>query len=235
MRRLAVENQLEVEKALISTLKLALLGLSIVLFFATIDTVKQKKEYIAPFVLTQIINKPYKAQFVSSPNQKETLVAVVAGKEIDEKDTQQIAQTIMEKKQQNAIVYTYSDKAEIDYLEQYPEALKYKAETSKKGTKLTYYHFYPEVAADTDISHDWDLSKNKLDLVTGLLTVSIAMDEKATAEVILSQAKGLSEQLISQNPKAKIQQVILEVTAGPNYYYYDSKEGQMLANIYYDA
>lgn len=235
MRKLAVENQLEVEKALISTLKLALLGLSIVLFFATLDTVKQKKEHIAPLILTQIINKPYKAQFVSSPAQKETLVAVVTGKGINEKDTQQIAQTIRKKKRQNTTVYTYSDKAEIDSLEQYPEELKYKVETTEKGTEVVHYDFYPDIVADKEISRDWDLSKNKLDLVTGLLTVSISMDKKATKEAILAQAKGLSELLILHNPKAKIQQVILEVKAGSNSYHYDSKEAQMLANVYHDA
>lgn len=230
-----VESQFEVEKILISTLKLAFLGLSIVLYFAVTDTFKQEHKHITSFDINQIIDKPYEARFVEIPEKQETLIVVVTGKDINEKDTQQIAQTVREEKKQDTTVYTYSTDAELDSLEQHPEELKYKAETIEKGTKITQYHFYPDIAADTEISHEWNLSENKLNLVTGLLTVKLSMDDQTSKEDILAQAKGLSELLILHNPKAKIQRVILEVTAGSNYYHYDSKEAQLLANVSYQA
>lgn len=235
MRNLAIEQQYKVEKALISTLKFALLGLSIVLLFATGKVINQKIVHNIPFEITQIIDKPYEVQLISSPGKSNSLAVVVSGKEIDEKDTQQIAQTIRKEKQRDATVYTYSNYEELDSLEHHPEELRYKAETTKKGTRVTCYYFYPEVVADKKMSQEWDLSENKLNLVTGLLTVKLSMDDQTSKEDILAQAKGLSELLILHNPKAKIQRVILEVTAGSNYYHYDSKEAQLLANVSYQA
>ncbi|WP_192987486.1 hypothetical protein [Carnobacterium mobile] len=235
MKNPIVEKRCKVKKILIAPFTIALLAVSTVLFFVALEAMRQESNPAPPFDMTQIVDKPYEARFIKSLEKKEPLVVVITGKEIDAKDTQQIAQAVKKEKQKNTIVYTYATNAAIDSLEHHSAELKYKAKTTEKGTEITRYQFYPDVAAATEITPELDLSENKLDLVTGRLTVSISMDEKAPEESILAQAKGLAELLILYNPKAKIQQVILEVTAGSNYYHYDSKEAQLLANVSYQA
>lgn len=233
MKNPIVEKKWKVQKILIAPFTIALLAVSTVLFFVAIEAMRQESNPAPPFDMTQIVDKPYEARFIKSLEKKEPLVVVITGKEIDAKDTQQIAQAVKKEKQKNIIVYTYATNAAIDSLEHHSAELKYKAKTTEKGTEIMRYQFYPDVAADTEITPELDLSENKLDLVTGRLTVSISMDEKAPEESILAQAKGLAELLILHNPKAKIQQVILEVTAGSHYYHYDSKKAHTLANVYY--
>lgn len=233
MRYPIVEKKWEVQKNLIVLLTSALIAIGTILFFVAIEAMKQNSNSAPSFDMTQIVDKSYEAHFLKTLEKKEPLVVIINGKEIDAKDTQQIAQAVKKEKQQDTIVYTYATNAEIDSLEHPSTELKYKAKTTKKGTEITRYQFYPDVAADTEVTSNLDLSENKLDLVTGQLTVSVSMDEEAPEERILAQSKGLAEMLILHNPKAKIQQVILEVTAGSHYYHYDSKEAQLLANVSY--
>lgn len=89
---------------------------------------------------------------------------------------------------------------------------------SVEGIVYTTIETLPET---NNSNHYWDLSHNRLDLVTGGLTIEINMPNQSIDSVI-STAHWLSKHIMESNPDASLSSVQLHITANDTTYIYQS-------------
>ncbi|WP_035052124.1 hypothetical protein [Carnobacterium pleistocenium] len=127
------------------------------------------------------------------------------------------AQNLKQEKNQEVTVLAYEGSALHT-----EDNLKYKAETTSEGIRMTNFYHHENVSPDTTLSRKWDVSKNNFDLVSGLLTINLTIEDGLTASAILTQSKGLVELLMVHNAEKEIQAINLTIKSGKQNYSFES-------------
>lgn len=137
------------------------------------------------------------------------------------------ANELKKEKQQEVTILTYHDSV------QEPDSkkeLNYKAETTNEGVMMTHFYHNATSVSDTTISKQWDVSKNNFDLVTGVLTIQLTIEDGLSMDTILTQSKGLIDLLMTYNAEKKIQAIELEIKSGKEHYSFESVKADRLTN-----
>lgn len=133
------------------------------------------------------------------------------------------AQNLKQEKNQEVTVLTYTGSAIHT-----EDNLKHKAETTSEGVRMTNFYHHANAAPDTTLSRQWDVSENNFDLVSGLLTIKLTIEEGLTANDILTQSKGLIELLMIHNAEKEIQAINLKIKSGEENYSFESVKADTL-------
>lgn len=169
----------------------------------------------------------YQTTFPSEEMENKEPFTAIADPGITEKDLMEEAKNLKQEKKQEVILSSYYEPT----IESTTEIkVKYIAETTSEGIKFTNFYHNATTVSETTLSKQWDVSENNFDLVSGLLTIELAIEEGLSAEDILAQSKGLIELLMTYNAEKEIQAIELEIKSGKENYSFESVKADTLIN-----
>lgn len=170
----------------------------------------------------------YRTTFQSEKLEKIDPIVSIFSSDSTEEELIEEAKELKKEQQQEVAILTYYDATKEANTE---NDMKYKAETTTEGIKVTNYYHNVNTVSDTILSNQWDVSKNNFDLVSGALTIQLTVEEGLSAESLLAQSKGLVELLLAYNAEKEIQTIELEIKSGKEQYSYESVKTDTLTNI----
>lgn len=172
----------------------------------------------------------YQTTFSSEKMENKEPFTAIADPGITENDIIEEAKTLKQEKNQEVTMLSYRDSTTLLEESNSENNLNYKAETTSEGIKITNFYHNANANSDATLSKQWDVSENNFDLVSGVLTIQLAIEEGLSAEDILTQSKGLIELLMTYNAEKEIQAIELEIKSGKENYSYASVKADTLAN-----
>lgn len=173
----------------------------------------------------------YHATFSSEKMENKESFTAIADPGIAEKNLVKEANALKKEKNQEITLLSYRDSTTPLLGESNSENnLNYKAETTSEGIRMTNFYYNATIAPMTTLSQKWDVSENNFDLVSGVLTIQLVIEEGLSAEDVLAQSKGLIELLMTYNAEKEIQSIALEIKSGKENYSYESVKADTLAN-----
>lgn len=168
----------------------------------------------------------YHTSFPSEQVAKKEVLELVSDSASTEKELVEEAANLKQKKHQEVTILTYQDSAQKTNSK---KELNYKAETTNEGVKMTHFYHNATSVSDTTLSKQWDVSQNNFDLVTGVLTIQLTIEEGLGVDTILTQSKGLIDLLMTYNAEKEIQAIELEIKSGQEQYSFESVKSNTLA------
>ena len=168
----------------------------------------------------------YHTSFPSEQVAKKEVLEIVSDSASTEKELVEEAANLKQKKHQEVTILTYQDSAQKTNSK---KELNYKAETTNEGVKMTHFYHNVTSVSDTKLSKQWDVSQNNFDLVTGVLTIQLKIEEGLSVDTILTQSKGLIDLLMTYNAEKEIQAIELEIKSGQEQYSFESVKSNTLA------
>lgn len=215
--RINKKNTIYLRLTLVVLLSLVLLLLSYALHPAYVKAVDE-------------VVSTYRTTFPSEQMEKKDPLKVVVDPNSSEKEIVEEARALKQEKHQEVTILTYHD-SDLQSEEPTSEKeLKYKAETTSEGVKIKDFYSNKNVVSDTALSRQWDVSKNNFDLVSGLLTIQLTIEEGLSPDAILAQSKGLVELLLTYNTEKEIQAIEFEIKSGKENYSFESVNADTLIN-----
>ncbi|WP_089978658.1 hypothetical protein [Carnobacterium viridans] len=158
---------------------------------------------------------------------KKEVLEIVSDSASTEKELVEEAVNLKQEKRQEVAILTYYDSVQEPDLK---KELNYKAETTDEGVKITNFYHNANTVSDTALSKQWDVSQNNFDLVTGVLTIQLTIEEGLGVDTILTQSKGLIDLLMTYNAEKEIQAIELEIKSGKEQYSFKSVTADTLTN-----
>ncbi|MER2173220.1 MAG: hypothetical protein ABS911_00980 [Carnobacterium sp.] len=169
----------------------------------------------------------YRTTFSSKKLEKIDPIVSIFSSDSTEEELIEEVKELKKEKQQEVTILTYYDSAqETDSKKE----LNYKAETTNEGVKMTHFYHNATSVSDTTFSKQWDVSKNNFDLVSGVLTIQLTIEEGLSVDTILTQSKGLVDLLMTYNAEKEIQAIELEIKSGKEQYSFKSVTADTLTN-----
>ncbi|UDE95106.1 hypothetical protein LHA31_11245 [Carnobacterium viridans] len=169
----------------------------------------------------------YQTSFSSEQVVKKEVLEIVSDSASTEKELVEEAVNLKQEKRQEVAILTYYDSVQEPDLK---KELNYKAETTDEGVKITNFYHNANTVSDTALSKQWDVSQNNFDLVTGVLTIQLTIEEGLGVDTILTQSKGLIDLLMTYNAEKEIQAIELEIKSGKEQYSFKSVTADTLTN-----
>ncbi|WP_083806893.1 hypothetical protein [Carnobacterium sp. 17-4] len=169
----------------------------------------------------------YRTTFQSEKLEKINPIVSSLSSDVTEEELIEEANELKKEKHQEVTVLTYYDSAkEMNSKKE----LNYKAETMNDGVKMTHFYHNAALVSDITLSKQWDVSKNNFDLVTGVLTIQLTIEDGLSMDTILTQSKGLIDLLMTYNAEKEIQAIELEIKSGKEHYSFESVKADRLTN-----
>ena len=172
----------------------------------------------------------YQTTFSSEQTKNEEAFTAIADPSSTEKEILAEAKALKQERNQEVTLLSYQDSTTLSKKFNSENDLKYKAQTTDEGINVTNYYHNATTISDTTLSKQWDVSENNFDLVSGVLTIQLAIEEGLSAEAILAQSKGLIELLTTYNAEKEIQAIELEIKSGKENYSFESVNADTLIN-----
>ena len=141
-----------------------------------------------------------------------------------EKELIEKVKVLKKEKNQEITALSYKDSALQTEVPNSEKKLNYKAETTSEGIKMSNFYHNENAPSDTALSSKWDVSKNKFDLVSGVLTIQLKIEDDLSTLDILTQSKGLIGLLMTYNAEKEISSIDLEIKSGKENYFFDSNK-----------
>lgn len=189
--------------------------------------------YILRPAYTRIVDdviSTYHTTFPSEQMEKKDTLQVIGDSASSEKEIVEEAKALKQEKHQEVTILTYYDSNVLSEESSSAREIKYKAETTDEGVKIKNFYSNKNIAPDTTLSSQWDVSENTFDLVSGVLTIELMIEEKLSPESIIAQSRGLIELLMAYNAEKEINSIELEMKSGKENYSFDSKEVDTLVS-----
>ncbi|WP_407370927.1 hypothetical protein [Carnobacterium sp.] len=169
----------------------------------------------------------YRTTFQSEKLEKFDSIVSISSSSSTEKEIIEEAKELKKEKHQEVTILTYRDSAkEMNSKKE----LNYKAETTNDGVKMTHFYHNATSVPDTNLSKQWDVSKNNFDLMSGVLTIQLTIEAGLSVDTILTQSKGLIDLLMTYNAEKEIQAIELEIKSGKEQYSFQSVKSDTLIN-----
>ncbi|MER2225924.1 MAG: hypothetical protein ABS916_02620 [Carnobacterium sp.] len=169
----------------------------------------------------------YHTSFPSEQAAKKEILEIVSDSANTEKEIVKEAAALKQEKRQEVTILTYQDSVQKTNAK---KELHYKAETTNEGVRMKHFYYNVTSNSDTTLSEKWDVSKNNFDLVSGVLTIQLTIEEGLSEDAILTQSKGLIDLLMTYNAEKEIQAIELEIKSGKEQYSFDSVKADTLIN-----
>lgn len=172
----------------------------------------------------------YQTTFSSEQTKNEEAFTAIADPSSTEKEILAEAKALKQERNQEVTLLSYQESTILSKKSNSENDLKYKVQTTDEGINVTNYYHNATTISDTTLSKQWDVSENNFDLVSGVLTIQLAIEEGLSAEAILAQSKGLIELLTTYNAEKEIQAIELEIKSGKENYSFESVNADTLIN-----
>lgn len=173
------------------------------------------------------IGSTYQTTFPSEKIEKIEAFTAISDPGITEKDLMEEAKNLKQEKNQEVILSSYYEPTIESTSE---NEVKYIAETTSEGIKFINFYHNATAVSDTTLSKQWDVSENNFDLVSGVLTIQLTIEEGLSTLDILTQSKGLVGLLMTYNAEKEIQAIELEIESGKENYSFESVKADTLVN-----
>lgn len=174
------------------------------------------------------LTSAYQTNFSSEQMDNKKPIVAIADPGSTEKEIVEQASALKQAKNQEVTILTYSGYTIQTEESNAENKLEHKAETTSEGIRMTNFYYNVNAISKSTLSKKWDVSKNNFDLVSGLLTIELMIEEGLTIEEILTQSKGLIELLMIHNAEKEIQAINLEIKSGKENYFFESVKSDTL-------
>lgn len=169
----------------------------------------------------------YHNSFPSEQMEKKEPIMAVITPGSTEKELIEEVTALKQEKNQEVILSSYYEPTIESTTE---NEVKYIAETTSEGIKFINFYHNATAVSDTTLSKQWDVSENNFDLVSGVLTIQLTIEEGLSTLDILTQSKGLVGLLMTYNAEKEIQAIELEIESGKENYSFESVKADTLVN-----
>lgn len=174
------------------------------------------------------LTSAYQTHFLSEQIVNQKPFVTIADPGSTEKEIVEQANALKLAKNQEVTILTYSGFT-IQTENSNPEnKLEHKAETTSEGVRMTDFYYNVNAESGTTLSKRWDVSENNFDLMSGLLTIKLKIEEELTVNDILTQSRGLIELLMIHNAEKEIQAIELKIKSGKENYFFESIKADTL-------
>lgn len=183
--------------------------------------------YILQPVYAKAVNgiiSTYHTTFSSEEMENKEPFAAIADSGSTENDIMEEAKALKQERNQEVTVVSYQGATALTEESNTENKLNYKAETTSEGIKMSNFYHNENVQSDTTLSRQWDVSENEFDLVSGVLTIQLTIEEGLSTLDILTQSKGLIGLLMTYNAEKEISSIDLEIKSGKQNYFFDSNK-----------
>ena len=174
------------------------------------------------------LTSAYQTNFSSEQMDNKKPIVAIADPSRTEKELMEQANALKQAKNQEVTILTYSGYTLQTEESNTENKLEHKVETTSEGVRMTNFYYNVNAVSKSTLSRRWDVSKNNFDLVSGLLTIELTIEEGLTADEILTQSKGLTELLMIHNAEKEIQAIDLEIKSGKENYFFESVKADTL-------
>ncbi|MEK6189988.1 MAG: hypothetical protein N2A99_03240, partial [Carnobacterium alterfunditum] len=174
------------------------------------------------------LTSAYQTNFSSGQMDNKKPIVAIADPSSTEKELMEQVNALKQTKNQEVTLLTYSGYTIQNEESNTENKLEHKVETTSEGIRMTNFYYNVNAVSNSMLSEKWDVSKNNFDLVSGLLTIELTIEEGLTVDDILIQSKGWIELLMIHNAEKEIQAIDLEIKSGKENYFFESVKADTL-------